>query len=79
MSSDLIFASLSRQGQAAIKKDEYKIGEISKDRKLKGLHEDDSHPQAADYKVQAKTDPNDLTDDQGTDESDDQEHLDLFA
>ena len=80
MSTDLIFASLSRQGKTAVKKDDYKIADITKDRKLKPLNDEEKSEGADDWKVNPKADPNDLTDDQGLDDrEDDDDHLDVFV
>ena len=83
MSSDLIFATLSRQGTAAVKKDEYKVGDVTRDRKLKSLNDEEKGDAADDWKVNAKQNPSDLTDDQGLDprddEDDNQPHVDYFA
>ncbi len=80
MSTDLTFNTMPRQGRVAVKKDEYKIGEINKDRKLKALNEDDQSLEQEAMKVKAVApEPDDLTDDQGIDDEDDKPHFDAFA
>ena len=81
MSTDLTFMSMSRQGTATVKKDEYKIGEVSKDGKLKSLSEDDKQDTSDEMKVTAVASQDEWTDDLGRDDEDDDgvEHVDYFA
>lgn len=81
MSTDLTFMSMSRQGKATVRKEDYKIGEVSKDGKLKPLNEDDKQDPADEMKVTAVASQDEWTDDLGRDDDDDDgiEHVDYFA